>query len=260
MQPSKAHSTVKSLFLAWQAPQQRSWFPIGRLDADPGAHRYWFNYTKGALQAQDEVGFRALPAFPDLQRSYESSELFPLFQNRVLDRNRKDFAEYLRSLGLTEPADPIEILALTGGERQTDSLEVFPRIQKQPDGSFVCRFFAHGLRYVPKSAMERGLQLQVGERLGVSVELTNPKTGLAIQLTSGDYHFVGWTPHYLVDDLLHVISDGAAAIEARVCRVNREAVPANRRVLVEFTGRFPRDIEPMSSEPFHLIGEQTEHH
>ena len=259
MQPSNAHPTMKSLYLAWQAPRQRSWFPIGRLDADTHAHRYVFNYTKGALHAQQEGGFQALPAFPDLQRSYESAELFPLFQNRVLDRSRKDFAEYLQSLGLTEP-DPIEILALTGGERETDNLEVFPRIQKQPDGRFKCRFFVHGLRYIPKSAAERGLQLQVGERLGVSIELTNPKTRLAIQLTSADYHFVGWTPHYLVKDLLRVISDGPAEIEAHVLRVNRDAVPANRRVLVEFKGRFPNDVEPMSSESFHLIGELEDRH
>jgi len=74
---------VRSLFLAWQAPQRGAWFAIGRLDVDVDAHRYVFNYTKGALLAQDEVGFRALLAFPDLERSYESSGLFPLFQNRV---------------------------------------------------------------------------------------------------------------------------------------------------------------------------------
>lgn len=46
---------MNSLFLAWQAPQQRAWFPIGRLDADLGEHRYGFNYTKGALQAREGV-------------------------------------------------------------------------------------------------------------------------------------------------------------------------------------------------------------
>jgi hypothetical protein len=243
---------MKSLFLAWQAPKERTWFPIGRLDADAQSHRYLFAYTKGALKAQDEVGFTALLAFPDLTRSYESSELFPLFQNRVLDPKRKDFAEYLQSLGMVKP-DPIEMLALTGGERQTDSLEVFPKIAKEPDGTFVCRFFIHGLRYIPESAQARGLALQEGEDLGVSVELNNPKTGLAIQLTSRDYHFIGWTPHYLVEDLLRVISD-RPAIKARVMRVNRDRVPVNRRVLVEFSGRFPEGVEPMSSEPFQLVG------
>ena len=251
-------SNPKSLFLAWQAPKRRTWFPIGRLDADAQLRRYFFAYTKGALKAQHEVGFTALPAFPDLSRSYESSELFPLFQNRVLDRKRKDFAEYLESLGLVEP-DPIEMLALTGGEGQTDSLEVFPKIAKQRDGTFMCRFFVHGLRYIPESARARGLALKEDEDLGVSIELNNPKTGLAIQLTSRDYHFVGWTPHYLVEDLLQVISEGPA-IKARVMRVNRDGVPANRRVLVEFSGRFPEGVEPVSSEPFQLIGSREGRH
>ena len=46
------------------------------------------------------MGFKPLPAFPEFQRTYESSELFPLFQNRVLDPGRKDFAAYLASLDL----------------------------------------------------------------------------------------------------------------------------------------------------------------
>lgn len=90
---------MKSLFLAWQAPN-RAWFPVGRLDADVDRHQYRFGYTKGAIQAEDSVGFKPLPAFPEFQRTYESSELFPLFQNRVLDPGRKDFAAYLASLDL----------------------------------------------------------------------------------------------------------------------------------------------------------------
>ena len=90
---------MKSLFLAWQAPN-RAWFPVGRLDADVAQHRYHFGYTKGAQQAEQAVGFKPLPAFPDFERTYESSELFPLFQNRVLDPGRKDFAAYLASLDL----------------------------------------------------------------------------------------------------------------------------------------------------------------
>jgi hypothetical protein len=106
---------MNSLFLAWQAPN-RAWFPVGRLDADLAHHHYHFGYTKGALKAQRDVGFAPLPAFPDFDATYESSELFPLFQNRVLTPSRKDFALYLASLDLpAEGADPVEILAISGG-------------------------------------------------------------------------------------------------------------------------------------------------
>jgi hypothetical protein len=199
-----------------------------------------------------------LPAFPALERRYESSDLFPLFQNRVLNSSRKDFSEYLESLALSEP-DPIEMLALTGGDRQTDNLEVFPRLTKDADGTVRCRFFVHGLRYISEAAKQRGLQLSSNERLGVSIELTNPATTVAIQLTTADYHFVGWTPHYLVPDLMQVISEGPANVSAQVVRVNRNDVPANRRVLVEFCGRFPTNVEPMSGDQFQPIVGGKEH-
>ena len=241
---------MKSVFLAWQAPN-RSWFPIGRLDADEKKH-YEFGYTNGALQAKKEVGFSALPAFPDLRRRYESAELFPLFRNRVLASNRKDFDEYLETLGLADN-DPMEILSLTGGERQTDSFEVFPKIEKRDDGSFACRFFLHGLRHVSEAARERANSLKPGDKLGVSLELNNPKTKMAIQLTvREDYLILGWTPHYLVPDLLAAISE-KPEVTAQVVRVNQNSVPPFRRILVEFGGKLPDKFELMSSKQFQLI-------
>ncbi len=241
---------MKSLYLAWQAPN-RQWFPVGRLDAGIADGQYRFGYTKGALEAEESVGFRPLPAFPDFRASYESLELFPLFKNRVLDPNRKNFDEYLASLGL-EHNDPIEILAVTGGERRTDNLEVFPRIVKEVDGSFKCRFFLHGLRYMPEESRTRALMLRQGEQLGVSVELTNPATKVGIQLTTRDYYFVGWTPHYLIADLIKATAD-VEMITAQVVRVNADDVPPNRRVLIEFCGKLPADVIPMSGPAFQLI-------
>lgn len=240
---------MKSLFLAWQAPN-RAWFPIGRLDADVAHHSYHFGYTKGALQAEQAVGFQPLPAFPEFERTYESSELFPLFQNRVLDAGRKDFPAYLASLDLPPSnADPIAILAISGGERQTDSMEVFPRIELLADGTFRCRFFLHGWRDMPATSQSRAMALQPGEELGVSLELTNRASQVAILLTTRDYTFIGWTPRYLVPDLLQAIS-AKPSVAAHIVRVNAEDVPANRRVLVELTGTLPPGSQPMSADEF----------
>lgn len=247
MQPD----TVKSLFLAWQAPN-RLWFPVGRLYADRTHSLFVFQYTKGALKAQEKVGFKPLVSFPDFDRRYESSELFPLFKNRVLDPHRKDFLDYLRSLDL-DPAhpDPLEILAVTGGERQTDSFEVFPKVERQADDSFSCRFFLHGLRHVSDAARRRALSLQAGEPLKVSVELNNP-TGVAIQITTDDYHILGWTPRYLVTDLLRAVAANPQ-VRATVIRVNEAGIPLNRRVLIELSGNLPAGFEPMSDSDFQTI-------
>lgn len=246
---------VKSLFVAWQtAGASRAWFPIGRLDADVGNEEYRFAYTQGAVEAQRKGEFKALMAFPDLQRQYESRELFPLFKNRVLDPKRKDFAEYVDWLALdANHRDPIEILSITGGERQTDSLEVFPKLEKADDNTFRCRFFLHGARYMRADSQERLLQLAEGESLHVAVELTNPATGMAVQLQTLDYALVGWAPRYLVEDICNAVSGGACDVSATVIRLNAAEAPENRRLLVELAGCFKDDYQPMSSPSFSLV-------
>ena len=203
---------AKTLFLAWQDKREESrlWFPIGRLDVDAEHPLYRFRYTGGAKRAEKEAGFPLLIEFPELDEEYRSSELFPLFQNRVMNRARPDFADYLRSLDLPEEADPIEILSANGGYRSTDAYEVFPKIKKDADGSFTYRFFLHGWRHVNPSAHRVGRansatdyyidRLKPREKLYITLELTNPATGLAaqIQTTTDQYYMVGWAPIGLV--------------------------------------------------------------
>lgn len=243
---------MSTLFVAWQAPAPtRAWFPIGRLDVESSNH-FLFRYMHGALDAEKISGFRPLVSFPDFNGRYESSELFPLFKNRVLDPSRKDFAEYLGWLDLDPTnSDPIEILGLTGGERQTDSIEVFPKIIKQADQSFVCRFFLHGLRHVSEPARAKANELKSGSALQIAVELNNP-TGLAIQLQTNDCYLIGWAPRYLVRDLIKVINVHPD-VSAKVVRVNEFGAPLARRILIELKGRLPADYEPMSGPQFELI-------
>src|SRR5260370_19464599 len=107
---------MKTLFLAWQdTTATRAWFPIGRLDANMEGADFRFGYTYGAKMAHDQAGMEPLDSFPDFTEIYESSELFPLFRNRILGVERKDFKESVRQLDLgPDHADPLEILALTG--------------------------------------------------------------------------------------------------------------------------------------------------
>jgi len=244
---------MKTLYLAWQDEREasRRWFPIGRLLADRETPRYQFDYTKGVRAAIEESGFRVLDAFPKLEEHYISSELFPLFQNRVMRKEREDYPALVERLGLPQgEADPFEILAITGGHRQTDSLEVFPKIQKAEDGRFMCRFFLHGWRYANPTAQERLKRLAPGEMLRVAMELNNPATGRAIQFETEDYHMVGWSPRYLVEDIGRAIDEKAADVCAKVVRLNPPPAPHNQRVLVELQGRLPADLEPMSAEEF----------
>ncbi len=253
---------MKSLFLAWQAPdnsaKSRAWFPIGRLDAESNGAEVMscrFRYTGGAERAQKEVGFEPLVSFPELREDYHSEKLFPLFHNRVLSSKRADFLEYIEWLGLKpEEADPISILSVSGGMRVTDNLQTFPKIETAADGSFHLRFFVHGLRHLPESSRKKASSLQPGEELRVMIEVNNPATRLAVTLHSEDYTMVGWAPRYLVDDLVLCIPK-APEIAVTVIKVNSIHAPLNQSLLVEYRGLSPKTHDLMSSPDFTpLIG------
>ncbi len=240
----------KTLFLAWQDRRlTRQWFPVGRLDISPGDHIYTFRYLKGAQHAQQAAGFEPLMDFPDLNRTYESSVLFPLFMNRIIQSNRQDFPEYLRTLDLPEGSSPTDILTVTGGPRATDNFEVFPMLERNPDGTFDSRFFLHGWRHLNADAQDRISRLQSGEKLYVTIELTNPVSRLAVQIQTQDYYMIGWAPRYLVGDLVQAIAASPSEYGAKVIRVNPMPTPASQRLLIELTGRWP-DYQPMSSGDF----------
>ena len=240
---------MKTLYLAWQDNDpSRAWFPVGQLDADIERPLYRFRYIGGARRAQEKAGFPLLVEFPSLEEDYQSSELFPLFQNRVMNRKRPDFADYLESLDLTGKGDPIEILSVNGGQRVTDAYEVFPKIEKDNYGNFICRFFLHGWRRVNQAAQDRINHLEPGEKLYLALELTNPATGLAVQIQTEDYHMIGWAPRYLVKDLSAEMTE-SPEYSVNVVRVNPPSVPSMQSVLIEIRGRWERH-EPMSSDDF----------
>lgn len=222
------------------------------METDETTHEsaYRFRYTGGARMAQEATGFEPLISFPDFERDYRSGQLFPLFQNRVLSPKRSDFPEYVRWLGLDPShADPISILSVSGGNRVTDNLEVFPKVDPDEDGSFQIRFFLHGLRHLSEASRERARRLESGEPLRIMVELNNPATRLAVPIHTEDYIMIGWAPRYLVGDLLTCLPE-APELTAQVAQVNREHAPLNQAILIDYEGRAPEGCELMGSPDF----------
>lgn len=242
--------TAKTLFLAWQDNENsKRWFPVGRLDADAENRQYSFRYTGGARCVAGMIGRPPVWDFPELDKAYQSAELFPLFQNRVLNPRRPDFARHLEYMDLPEYANGLDMLSLNLGARVTDAYEVFPKLARGDDGGFVCRFFLHGGKHTSPAAQARVGGLRPGEELRAAVELNNPLGELALQLQSADdYQMLGWAPRYLAPDLAQAEAPGA--LEARVVRVNPPPVPSEQRALVELRGRWPENYEPMSGEDY----------
>ena len=124
-----------TLYLAWQAPESRRWFPVGRLDAEPEGKpsRYEFGYIEGVREACEMADFPMVPGFPELDAPYRSEKLFPFFENRLMNRRRPERAEYLRGLGLDPHRwDPVSELTAPFNHAHGNGFEVYPDIV--PDG------------------------------------------------------------------------------------------------------------------------------
>lgn len=225
---------MSTLFLAWQNPQSRQWYPVGRMDHVAG--RYRFVYTQGAERAR-QAGFSPLLAFPDLDQQYESKTVFPLFENRVMGKNRPDYAELIRWLSLAaSELEPVAILARTGGESATDTLEVFPLPQPDATGRYDVHFFVRGLRHQAHCSLERVQTLQPDERLRIMPDPQNSRDEEAVMLrtaetTPGDMHLLGYLPRYLAHELARQPREVWKQTTVQVVRVNPPPAPVQFRLL-----------------------------
>jgi hypothetical protein len=246
---------MKTLFLAWRDPETRRWFPVGKLQYVENYYR--FEYVRGALEARKQGGFCPFPSFPNMNEAYVSEVLFPLFSNRTLPRSRPDYKEYVQWLNFPkDEADPLTLLARSGGKRATDTLEVFPCPEKDSNGQYHIHFFAHGLRHMSQCAQDRVGSLRPEERLRLLHDFQNEHDARALMLrtnetTTGDYHLVGYCPSYLTEDIFELVQknyqDFSNAICVRVERVNPVPAPTQLRLLCNMTVRWPDGFEPFSS-------------
>ena len=160
----------------------------------------------------------------------------------------------LKLLDLKEQdPDPLEIMAIDGGYRATDSYQVFPKIVTDAGGCFKTRFFLHGWRHTNEDAKKQLNALQQGTPLYVTVELTNPATGAAVQIQTENYYMLGWAPRYLVHDLVHAMANSPGDLSAKVVKVNPVPAPSKQRVLIELSGHWPQDYKPMQGQEFEIL-------
>ena len=240
---------MTTLYLAWQDRQSRGWYPVGRLtrcDVEPA--EYEFEYIHGAKLAQQASNHFVvpMPGFPSLDKTYRAPEVFPLFRYRAMNENRPDRPAYLNRLGLNpDDADVLAELAISGGVSVADSFELFPAIEPDHDGRFETRFVLYGLSYTNPDSIRRAGSLRKGERLELSFELSNPATVHAITVKTTDQYIIGWLPRYLVDVMHQDNAWKVVDVEAIVAQVNFKA-PLSHHVLVDFSGRLPPGINPMS--------------
>ncbi len=244
---------TQALFVAWRTrdPENPAWGPVGRLEFDGKFYRYF--YTHGARSLP---GFEPFPQMGNLDEVYESTELFPLFVNRLLSKKRPEYEAYLRWGGFSHdtPPDPLAILAVTEGQRQTDAIEVFPCPLPDGDYCYLNHFFLHGIRWAEEAGREYVDQLQERELLQFIPEPSNPVDRLALAIYPlGGGPRLGYAPRYLAHDI-HTLQRqcGSDFVDLSVKRFNEDA-PLQQRVLCRMQACWPAGFKPCNTEAFQPI-------
>ncbi len=234
------------LYLAWQDRQNRKWLPVGKLSYDGAIYR--FVYTKGAKESPNFMPFGRMV---DLNSTYKSEELFPLFSNRIISKKRPEYTHILKWLDLREDeTDPLVLLAKTEGIRETDTLTVFPCPEPDDEGKYRASFFSHGLSHLSDTTIDRVKSLRPGERLYLMPDPQNQYDLLAIALRTDDPKtIVGYCPRYISADFLKLLKDDPGAVIVQVKKLNVEA-PAQWRLLCSLVARWPRNFSPCSDEVY----------
>ncbi len=238
---------MNTLFVAWQDLESRHWFVVGRLTRN--ARRFHFTYTHGATLA---TKFTPFGRMSDLYSSYESEELFPLFTDRLLAKNRPEYEDYGRWLNLPKSAslDPFDELSRTGGIRATDPLAVFSCPKPQSDGTYALSFFSHGIRYLPKESQQFVGNLDAGRQLFLMLDNQNEADVLAVEMRTDPPMIVGFVPRYYAEDF-RTLTEGklVSRVKVWVEKVNLDA-PIQLRLLCTIKAPWPESFEPCSGEQY----------
>ncbi len=242
---------MNALHVAWTRPGQR-WWPVARLSRERS--EYVFAYSQGARSAAG-AGFRPLSSFPDFDEVYISSQLFPLFQNRLLSKSRPDYQDFVEWLDLERgEADPLVMLARSGGQRETDTFEVFSAPQPSPDGRYRSTFFVQEIRHVGPPAEQEAGRLSPGDALALEAEPENPHDPSMswIHVVARGVH-IGFVPRYLCRDVHALLSASGGQAPALVRRVNPAPAPAQFRVLCSLDSPWPEGFRPLANPDFEAL-------
>ena len=249
----------EKLYLAWQDPNNRNWWPIGMLTH---AHKsnYYFYYTKGAKKLEEMGIFEPFGGMRDLGVVYESDHLFPVFTNRMLADSRPEYKRHLDWLGSTvDQNDPLTILAMTEGIKGTDTLEVFRCPTENAKNEYEVVFLSHGLRYLTESAINRINKLHKGDQLYLVHDVQNAYDKMAMALRTDDpVEIVGYCPRYLSPDFRTLLEKyGPNNVKVSVEKINPEA-PLNLRLLCKLVSLWPEGFIPCSDEKYQPIVDSIE--
>ena len=205
-------SRVPVLFVTWQAPESRRFFPIARVLRLPTGEFEWA-YLRAVREAIELGGFAGLPGFEDIEAVGVGPELPAPFAHRAPARPARRSTSRPRAANdVLDPA-PITLLVPVGAGRH-ERLEVFSPPLPAPLGGAWGVFAARGVGRVPGS-QGSAFELAEHEPLALVPEPTNAYNPHAVLLARSDGSAIGYLPDYLANELAEALGPGLPGLGAR---------------------------------------------
>lgn len=194
----------KEMWLIWKDPVSRRRYKIGILTYTNDL--YTFQYVNPELNAAIKVGFIDFPGFDDINKKYESKELFANILTRLPNKARPDYLEILNSYNLETDSNNLDILKATKGRLLTDNFEFVPAFDYNK-----IEFDVAGTKHCGdvKKCIEQNL-IKINDKLELELEPTNKYDENAIKVllykNEKTYH-LGYVPRYYTEDLAKLLKN-----------------------------------------------------
>lgn len=216
----------------WQDHTNRRFVPVGSLVYT--GHEFTFSYVD---EAKVHARFQPFPAFPCLEETYRSGELFPYFALRLTSVADPHYDAVLAALGLArEDAKPVELLARLP-ESPHETIQVVPEPTEMADGTLERVFLASGTRHTderdPDAVSQLIESLATDSPLDLVAEPNNPSNSQALHIAANGKR-VGWVPDYLLSEI-HGYRDSDRSVSVAVAKANGPDTPHHMRLLCRLT-------------------------
>ncbi len=218
--------------IAWRNRLRSTIHHVGVLDHDDTG--YVFEYVADVDRVPD---FRPFLGFANTRQRYETKQLWPLFDLRVMDRRRPDYGRYLSWLGLASDASQLDVLSRSGGEQKGDSISLVEEPRVGVDGRTEAVFLIRGSSYATRhfASGDLATRLRQGSRLDVVPDLENPVNPKAMLLKTPEGAPVGWVPDLLLPFVAALQSRGDAFVT--LVQNNGIDAPWHLRLLARIEGQ-----------------------
>lgn len=198
-------ATNNYLFLIWKDPKTRKNYTIGKLSHNGNYNFSYFETATGAAKA----GWEPLEAFPELDRTYESENLFPIFSSRLPDRKRRDIKKILEKYELSE-FDEFQLLRKSGARLPIDTYEFVDPIFSDEE-TIERDFYVVGIRHHAAcngNCCELRPAVHADDLLRLEMEPQNVYDQFAIQVLTAQGELLGYIPRYYSQPITERIQKG----------------------------------------------------